>query len=201
MRIKTDIKRQSILDAAYRLFRDNGFEQTSMAQIKTMAGCSKPTLYSYFSSKEELFVDCMFELAENYPEDDFSSLQEPGLDLRTALVLLAENVLHLICSPEMLAARRLIIAEAERSGIGKRFYEKLTARLDEIRIYLTKAMDEGKLRHDDSWQAITHFRALLEAGIYERCLLAVCESPPDDETIRIAAEGAVDTFFRIYAPD
>lgn len=201
MRKKTDKKRKSILDAAYELFRDNGFEDTSMAQIKTRAGCSKPTLYSYFASKEELFVDCMFELAENYPEDIFASLWEPGLDLRTALSALAGNTLRLICSPDMLAARRLIIAEAERSGIGKRFHEKLSSRLDEIRAYLAKAMDDGYMRRDDPWLATTHFRALIESEVYERCLLAVCGSPPDDKVIGIAAERAVNAFLRLYAPE
>ena len=201
MRKKTDKKRQSILDAAYELFRNNGFEKTSMAEINAKAGCSKPTLYSYFSSKEELFVDCMFELAKHFLEDMFFSLQDPKLDLRTALSVLGENTLRVICTPEMLAARCLIIAEAERSGIGRLFYERLTSRLDEIRIYLSKAMDDGKLRNDDPLLATTYFRALLEAEVYEPCLLAASKTPPDNEMIKTAVDRVVSTFLRAYAPD
>lgn len=43
-----------ILDAAFRLMSQNGYESTSIAQIAKEAGISKGLMYNYFSSKEEL---------------------------------------------------------------------------------------------------------------------------------------------------
>lgn len=45
---------QKILDAAYILIAQNGYESTSISQIAKKAGISKGLLYNYFSSKEEM---------------------------------------------------------------------------------------------------------------------------------------------------
>jgi AcrR family transcriptional regulator len=44
-----------ILDAATAVFGAQGFDRASMAAIAARAGVTKPTLYSRFGSKEELF--------------------------------------------------------------------------------------------------------------------------------------------------
>ena len=45
-----------MLDAALRTFAGLGFEAASMNSIAAAAGVTKPVLYDYFPSKEELFV-------------------------------------------------------------------------------------------------------------------------------------------------
>jgi len=201
MRKKTDQKRQSILDAATELFRDRGFVKTSMVEINIKAGCSKRTLYSYFSSKNELFVESVSSLMGEYLEDTFSSLLDPHADLKTALNNLIRNLLRLVYSPRMVALRRLVIAEAERSGIGILFFEKIRYWEAEITTFLAKAMDEGRLRPDDPQLATLHLLALHEAEFLEPCLLGVYQTPLDAATIRDAADRAVTVFLRAYAPD
>ncbi|WP_425802399.1 TetR/AcrR family transcriptional regulator [Desulfitobacterium sp. Sab5] len=49
-------KRQEILQAALRVFREKGFEPTTMQDIVIEAGISRGGLYSYFSSTEEIFL-------------------------------------------------------------------------------------------------------------------------------------------------
>ena len=63
---KSDSKRQAILDTAYRLFRTQGFDKTSVSEITAEVGGSKATIYNHFPSKEELFVECMLAAAKNY---------------------------------------------------------------------------------------------------------------------------------------
>ena len=48
-------KRETILDAAFDLFRHYGYRRTSMEDIARAAGVAKGTLYLYFTSKEDLF--------------------------------------------------------------------------------------------------------------------------------------------------
>ena len=48
-----------MLDAAVRVFADHGFRDTSMDAIAAEAEISKPMLYLYYGSKEELFGACM----------------------------------------------------------------------------------------------------------------------------------------------
>lgn len=201
MRVKTDEKRQLIVDTAYRLFRTNGFEKTSMSEITAKVGGSKATLYNYFSSKEELFVECMFGIAENYLEGIFSHLQDPAGDVRTALQGFGENVTRLLCSPEIVAARRLTIAEAGRAGIGKLFYEKITSRQEEIAKFIGISMDAGKLRRADTHLAAAQLRALLEAEIFDPYLLSVRTTIPDDTELTAITDRAVDSFLRAYTPN
>jgi AcrR family transcriptional regulator len=49
-------RRPFVLDAAYELFLEKGFEGTSMDAIASAAGVSKPVVYDCFASKDELFT-------------------------------------------------------------------------------------------------------------------------------------------------
>ncbi len=49
-------KRERVLREAARLFAEKGFAQTDMAQLAQRAGISKGSIYTYFDSKDELFL-------------------------------------------------------------------------------------------------------------------------------------------------
>jgi AcrR family transcriptional regulator len=48
--------RDAILDSAYEMFRENGYNETTMSQIAVAAGVSAANIYRYFSSKLEVFM-------------------------------------------------------------------------------------------------------------------------------------------------
>ncbi|MEM7302264.1 MAG: TetR/AcrR family transcriptional regulator [Pseudomonadota bacterium] len=50
-------KRAALLKTSARLFADEGFERTSMAQVAKASGVSKALLYHYYSGKDELLFD------------------------------------------------------------------------------------------------------------------------------------------------
>lgn len=197
---KTDQKRQHILDSAYRLFQSKGFANTSMSEITAQAGGSKATVYNYFSSKEELFVECMTNASDEYVKDIFGSLRDANVEVPGALLATLKNALRLLCRSEQLASKRLLIAEAERSGIGRLFCRKMDAYMEELAAFLSSAMNKGHLRHGDPLLAARQLRALAEADIVERCLMGAHRVPPLGSTVSRAAQEAVTTFFRAYAP-
>jgi AcrR family transcriptional regulator len=49
-------KKQAILRAAARLFRDRGFEQTRLTDIADALNITKPALYYYVGNKEEILI-------------------------------------------------------------------------------------------------------------------------------------------------
>jgi AcrR family transcriptional regulator len=51
--------RQTILDAAYSLFRRKGFTRVSMDEIAASAALTKRTLYYHFTSKDELLAEVL----------------------------------------------------------------------------------------------------------------------------------------------
>jgi len=197
---KSDSKRQAILENAYQLFRAQGFDGTSMADITSQVGGSKATLYSHFLSKEELFVECMMAALENYMSDTLKHLDASRNDPQAALRNFGTSVLNFICSPEQVEVRRLMIAEAARSGTGKLFFDKITALRSQISSFLAACMASGLLRRDDPDLAADHLGALLEAEILEPLLLHVREAAPDEEETAHAARRAVAAFLRAYAP-
>lgn len=50
-------RRRAISDAATALFLERGFETVTMAEVAEAAGVSIKTIFNYFGSKEELFLD------------------------------------------------------------------------------------------------------------------------------------------------
>lgn len=55
-----DIRKKEILDAAFELFANEGFDVTSISKIAVKAGISKGLLYNYFDSKEDLIKTIIF---------------------------------------------------------------------------------------------------------------------------------------------
>ncbi len=59
---KSDAKHQAILDAAETAFGADGYAATTIDRIATLAGISKGSVYNYFSSKQELFMELFTRL-------------------------------------------------------------------------------------------------------------------------------------------
>jgi TetR/AcrR family transcriptional regulator len=54
-----DDKRRAILRRSAKLFAQNGFDRTSMAEVASAAGVSKALLYHYYTGKEALLFDIL----------------------------------------------------------------------------------------------------------------------------------------------
>ena len=58
-RLPPAVREQQMLDAAVQVFSVNGYHETSMDAIAAKAEISKPMLYLYYGSKEDLFGACL----------------------------------------------------------------------------------------------------------------------------------------------
>jgi AcrR family transcriptional regulator len=58
-RLPRAVREQQMLDAAVQMFSINGYHETSMDSIAAAAEISKPMLYLYYGSKEDLFGACL----------------------------------------------------------------------------------------------------------------------------------------------
>lgn len=52
-------KRQAVLSTAAQLFNERGFHATSLDDIAARLGVSKPTLYYYVKSKDQILLECV----------------------------------------------------------------------------------------------------------------------------------------------
>jgi AcrR family transcriptional regulator len=60
-RPRSEQARQEILETAYKLLRDKGFNAVGSHEIAQAAGVSSATLYRWWKSKEEILLDACFE--------------------------------------------------------------------------------------------------------------------------------------------
>jgi AcrR family transcriptional regulator len=223
MRKKSGERCQAILDAAKIIFEKVGFEQATMAEIAATAGHSKATLYNYFSSKEQLFLELARRSADRHSEQLFSLLRphsdhapllslpgqvdeilellQPSQDLEATLQRFGEGVMSHFLNLKSLAARRLLIAAAaNQPDAGRLFFENGPAKgMQFTAQFFEHAMDAGQLRRVDPKVAAAHFRGLLESEVYESGLFnARRELKPKE--VKATVERAVKVFMRAYAP-
>jgi len=200
MRTRTETRRQAILQAAAQVFQEMGYERASMGDISSHVGFSKATLYSYFASKDELFYEVMTQSAEAEFQLTLEALDTAVEDIEPALRRYGERLLALLYSPQVLAVRRLVIAEAGRSDLGRRCYELGPARSQAvISRFLEDAMAEGKLRQADARLAGLHLHGLLEAEWLDRFLFQTVESLSRKQVVE-TVERAVAVFMAAYGP-
>jgi AcrR family transcriptional regulator len=198
MRKKSEARRQAILEVAARTFRELGFERASMSEICARVGGSKATLYNYFPSKEDLFFEVMFDSAEAEFEATQASLDPAADDIAANLQAYGVRLLRQIYSPQILAARRLVIAESGRSNLGRLCYEKGLKPCRELTAeFLRAAMTNGKLREADANVADAHLHGLLESELLDRYMLCVHDTVTDAE-IAACTERAIGVFMAAY---
>lgn len=201
MRQKSEARRQAILNAAAAVFQETGFERASMSEICLRVGGSKATLYSYFASKEELFYEVMTLATEAEFQVTLQALDPAIEDMTQALEGFGRRLLTFLHSPQVLAVRRLVVAEAGRSDLGRKCYAMGPERSEaEMAEFLQQAMDKGKLRQANPRVAALHLKGLLEAEWLDRFLFQILEKS-DPEEIATTVQQAVLVFMAAYGPE
>jgi AcrR family transcriptional regulator len=200
MRVRTDAKRSDIMDIAASVFLEQGFARTSMSEIAARLGGSKTTLYGYFRSKEELFVEVVVAEAAKQLLPAFEELDENSPDLRDALVPAGEKLVTFLLSPDAIAAHRMVMSEAGRSNIGQHYYLNGRQRgLGFVSAFLERASKIGKIRPCDFDIAATHLLALIESELLPPFHLGLARPAPSRLEIRQSTERAVEVFLSAYA--
>ncbi len=64
-RLPADQRREQLLEVALRLFAGRGFAATTMDDIATAAGVTKPLLYQHFASKRALYLELVDSVAHD----------------------------------------------------------------------------------------------------------------------------------------
>ncbi len=83
-RIQTE-KREAILQAALDVFSTHGFRGSTIDQIATAAGMSKPNLLYYFRRKEDIFTTLIQRLLDTWlaPLRELDDAGDPMTELRS----------------------------------------------------------------------------------------------------------------------
>jgi AcrR family transcriptional regulator len=203
MKVRTEARREAILEVASQVFLEFGFKRASMAAIVRRIGGSKSTIYGYYPSKEALFLAVTQAVGERHVQPALDELAAHDLraGIRDILSKFSEKLAVLICSEELAATHRMVLAEVGYSNVGELFYEAGPKRgVLDISEFFRRAMDHGSMRKEDPTVAAQQFIALVQAETQQRWYYK--ELPPlTDEQIKGIAGRAVATFLRAYALD
>jgi AcrR family transcriptional regulator len=86
-------KRESILNAALRLFVANGVQNTSTAAIAKEAGIASGTLFLYFPTKQDLINELLLKIAREQSEY-MQTLLDPTLSVRDTFFTIWSGSIH-----------------------------------------------------------------------------------------------------------
>jgi TetR/AcrR family transcriptional regulator, mexJK operon transcriptional repressor len=195
----------AIRQAAARLFLERGYQATSMDDIAAAAHISKQTIYTHFSSKEQLFADLVLgnaERVEDFVEDMRATFRKSG-ELQEGLRQVARLYIRFVIRPEVLQLRRLIVGEAGRfPDLARTYYERVPERVyAALASLLGELAEEGQLRVDDPRLAAHHMAWLVLGMPLDRGMFLPAEEAAANADLDRLADAGVRVFLAAYASD
>ncbi len=131
-RPKDPLKTQAILQAARKLFLEQGLEVTT-AEIARVAGVAKATLYANFSDKEHL-IEAVLRQESDLTISDHDFAQRHHLPLIEVLTAFGYRFVRFINQRELTGWDRLIASAAVRHpDLPGRFYAAGPGRAQQMR--------------------------------------------------------------------
>lgn len=147
--------RDRILDAATRLFAQQGYAQTSMRGVAEAVGCTKPALYYHFGSKEDLFVATVQQHLDEYTEQ-LQAMLAAGGTLKERLKASFETHLYRIQQrPEVM---RLLMTIEHRPEQGLPVIDLMSMHEEHDRLIqqlLSEGVARGEIRSDLNLQDVS----------------------------------------------
>jgi AcrR family transcriptional regulator len=192
-------RRTAILAVAYQCFAEHGYGGTTMSRIAAELGGSKATLWSYYASKEALFLELIDE-ATRAVSRELTAHLDPDDDPAEALRRFGQAFLTILTSPRALVVRRLVVGETTRfPELGRIFHERTvqpTRRL--LADYVEELQRRRRFVEAPALPAAAHLVGLCLSGSYQLVLSGTLAAV-SAEQIREDVAAAVRVFLAAYA--
>lgn len=196
-----DPRRAAILQAAFDVFVEKGFEAATTAEIVRRARTSKRTLYEFFASKQEILTALIrYGAAKMHPSPELPEPQN-----RQQFLVVLEQFGHIFLSellhPERTAMYRLAIAEAGRGGgsVARELEASGRAPVTQAATrFFEQAADRGIIRCDEVATLISVFFSVLIGIAPLQALLG--EPPISTDAIAQRAALATRVLARMLEP-
>lgn len=158
-----------IINAAWELFYEQGYENTTIDDIVERSETSKGSFYHYFDSKDSLLSSLSYLFDGKYEElmpslDAFKTSQEKLIYLNHELFLMIENRVPLDLLARLLSTQLITAGEKHLLDHGRTYFRLL-------RQIVIEGQRNGELREDVSVNEIVKGYALFERAImYDWCI-------------------------------
>ena len=112
---KKNERKEAIYQAAFTLFKKNGYDKVSFNAIAVEAGFTKSNMYRYFSSKDEIFLNVFADLFEQWVGDFSQQLRT--LKQEVAAKAFADIwVKSMLSQPNLLDLMPILFVSLERNS-------------------------------------------------------------------------------------
>lgn len=161
--------RSRIVSAAWELFYENGYDDTTVDDIVERSGTSKGSFYHYFAGKDALLSSLSTLFDEKY--EALTEVLPANMDSFDTLIYLNHELFFMIensVSLELLArllSTQLVTSSEKHLMDQSRYYFRL------LRKICTQGQQKGQLREDISVNEMVRTYALQErALLYDWCI-------------------------------
>lgn len=192
---KTGDKRARILNSAVRVFAENGFYATRVADVAKAAGVADGTIYLYFDSKEELLISLFEDRVEKllaYMRDELPSHKDAKEKLRAVIQL----QLGLLEGERDLAEVITVILRQSTKLLKEYAAPRFSAYLDAIAKIVADGQKLGEFRTDVS----PHLVARATFGALDGIALTWALGRAEQGALRGAARQLSDIILRGLTP-
>ena len=161
--------RARIVSAAWELFYEQGYDDTTVEDIIAASETSKGTFYHYFESKDALLGTLSVLFDEKY-ESLKPSLREDSGSIETLIYLNAELFAMIDKSVSLDLLARLLSSQLTTRG-EKHLLDRNRTYFRLLRKIVSDGQERGEIRSDMSVNEITRAYAMWErALLYDWCL-------------------------------
>ena len=191
-------KHIAILDAATKMFLEQGYSPTSMDAIARAAGVSKQTIYNQFADKSTLFGAVIKALCNDITRQA-APVDLDSSDVQAGLTALADWIVTAIISPTSVALYRVIISEGPNiPELGEVSYRAGTEKfLNTVAEYLRRRTACGDMKVEHPLLVAEQFLGMLSGRIQMRMLVGI-GGPPDSGHLELIIDHAVDAMIKTY---
>lgn len=166
---KQNNTKKKIVSAAWKLFYEQGYNDTTIDEIIAESGTSKGSFYHYFDGKDALLSSLSYLFDEKYEElapllPDHLSALEKLIYLNQELFTMIENSISLELLAGLLSSQ--LTTKGDKHLLDRnRFYYKL------LRQIVLEGQEKHELRNDMSANELVKMYALCErALLYDWCI-------------------------------
>ncbi len=166
---RTNNTKSRIVDAAWKLFYEQGYEDTTIEQIILESGTSRGSFYHYFTGKDALLGSMALLFDEKYEE--LAHDLDPDMDALDALAYLSHELFVMIeRRVDMDLLTRMMSTQLTKNG-EKQLLDHNRTYYRMLRSILTRGQERGEISGDRSVAELVRLYAMVERGIlYDWCM-------------------------------
>lgn len=161
--------KSKIVSAAWKLFYEQGYEDTTIEEIIEESGTSKGSFYHYFEGKDALLSSLAYMMDEKYEElepriGENENSYEVLLYLNRELLTMIEETINIELLARLYSTQLTTHGDRPLLDHGRTYYKLL-------RKIISRGRERRELRQDMSVSEMVRYYAMCErALLYEWCL-------------------------------